>query len=562
MRKLLLLSLTTLLTHKINAQCFPVINNETVSVSQSTLCSGKTTTITIGASLPGVKYSLRDDATNTVIAGPMNGTGAALSFNTGTLTATKTFNIYAETQPGGNIALEFDGSNDYIYTNTYSSATNSLTLEAWIFPSATVYKRIISNYSGTSAVGQFGFDTSNPTNNGRGLRFFVIGGPSVTHSVTVANVLTLNTWNHVASTFDNGVMKLYVNGLAVATSTAPFTSIPSNPNEITIGEDPSIVVSEYFNGKMDDIRIWNTARTAAEISTNMTNCLVGNESGLKNYFKFFENSGTSIIDVVTNTVGSMVGMSASTAWTSGNVNCGTATCNFEMTNLITVTVSPSPTIIVNSGGICPGKSFTITPSGANTYTIQGGSAVKTPTANASYTVVGTSSVGCVSSTFATSSVTINPLPTINASTTHTSICVGETANLTASGASTYAWNPGGSGTMISVSPTVTTTYTVTGTDANGCENNAVVTQSVNLCAGINQLTNSANIISVFPNPSSTKLTVKTDEDIQIIYIYNSLGALVQTEKTKTFPVEQLPSGLYILKVKTEKGIGTIRFIKE
>ncbi|MES2763173.1 MAG: LamG-like jellyroll fold domain-containing protein [Bacteroidota bacterium] len=562
MRKLLLISLITILTNKINAQCFPVINNETVSVSQSTLCSGKTATITIGASLPGVKYSLRDDATNTVIAGPINGTGAALSFNTGTLTATKTFNVYAETQPGGNIALEFDGSNDYIYTNTYSSATNSLTLEAWIFPSATTYKRIISNYSGTSAVGQFGFDTSNPTNNGRGLRFFVIGGASVTHSVTVANVLTLNTWNHVASTFDNGVMKLYVNGLAVATSTAPFTSIPSNPNEITIGEDPSIVVSEYFNGKMDDIRIWNTTRTAAEISTNMTNCLVGNESGLKNYFKFFENSGTSIIDVVTNTIGSMVGMSASTAWTSGNVNCGTATCNFEMTNLITVTVSPSPTITVNSGGICPGKSFTITPSGANTYTIQGGSAIKTPTANASYTVVGTSSVGCVSSTFATSSVTINSLPTINANTTHTSICVGETANLSANGASTYTWNPGGSGITISVSPTVTTTYTVTGTDINGCQNNAVVTQSVNLCAGINQLTNSANTISVFPNPSSTKLTVKTDEEIQTISIYNSLGALVQTEKTKTFFVEQLPYGLYILKVKTEKGTGTIRFIKE
>ncbi len=562
MKKLLLLSLTTLLTRNANAQCFPVINNETVSVSQSTLCSGKTATVTIGASLPGIKYSLRDDATNAVITGPTNGTGAALPFNTGVLTASKTFNVYAETQPGANIALDFDGSNDMIYTNTYSSATNSLTLEAWIYPRATVYKRIISNFDGTPNPGEFAFDTNNPNNNGRGLRFYVVGPASATHSVTVANVLTLNTWNHVASTFDNGVMKLYVNGIAVATSTASFTSIPSSANEITIGEDPLIVVQEYFNGMMDDIRIWNTARTVSEISGNMNNCLIGNEIGLKNYFKLFENNGTKILDIVTNSVGTMSGMTASTAWTTGNIDCGTTTCNFEMTNLITVNVAPSPTITVNSGGICPGNSFTITPSGANTYTIQGGSTVKTPTANTSYTVVGTSLAGCVSSTFATSSVTINSLPTINPTTSHTSICVGETATLTANGASTYTWNPGGIGTTISVSPTITTTYTVIGTDANGCQNNSVLTQSVNLCAGINNLTNSNNSIILFPNPSSSNVTIQTNYEIKNISIFNTLGALVQTETSSSFSVEKLPIGIYMILIQTANGKSTKRFIKE
>ena len=46
------------------------------------------------------------------------------------------------------------------------------------------------------------------------------------------------------------------------------------------------LISEYFNGKMDDIRIWTTTRTQAQIAGNMNNCLIGNESGLKNYFKF------------------------------------------------------------------------------------------------------------------------------------------------------------------------------------------------------------------------------------------------------------------------------------
>lgn len=562
MKKLLLLSVVTLFTNKINAQCLPAINNETISVSQSTICSGKTATVTTSSSLPGVKYYLRDDATNTVVAGPTNGTGAALSFNTGTLTSSTTFNVYAETQPGGNVALDFDGSNDVIYTNTYSSATNSLTLEAWIYPRATTYRRIISNHDGTPNPGEFVFDTNNPTNNGRGLRFYVVGPANATHSVTVANVLTLNTWNHVASTFDNGVMKIYVNGIAVANSTASFTNIPSSSNEITIGEDPLIVVQEYFNGMMDDIRIWNTARTASEISGNMNNCLIGNESGLKNYFKLFENYGTKILDIVTNSIGTMSGMTASTAWTTGNLNCGTTICNFEMTNLKTVTVSPSPTITVNSGSICSGKSFTITPSGANTYTIQGGSAVKTPTANASYTVVGTSLEGCQSSTFATSSVTVNALPTIVATTTHTLLCAGSTASLTANGASTYTWNPGGTGTTIAVTPSVTTTYTVTGTNANGCENNTTVTQNVSPCTGIENLTTNNNAMTLFPNPSSSNITIQTVEEIKAVYIFNILGDLVRTENTHTFSVEQLSSGIYMIHVKTEKGVNTLRFIRE
>lgn len=422
MKKLLLFTSITLLTHQINAQCLPAINNVTLSTSQNTICSGQAATISIGASLPGVQYYLRDNATNAVVAGPINGNGGPLSFSTGTLSTTKTFHVYGETLPGGNVALDFDGSNDLIYTDTYSSATSSLTLEAWIYPRATNYRRIISNYKGTTFGGQFSLDTYNATNNGRGLRFFVIGSTSATHSVTVANVLTLNTWNHVASTFDNGVMKIFVNGIAVATSTAPFTSIPSNVNEITIGEDPTIVVSEYFNGMMDDVRIWTTARTASEISTNMNNCLIGNETGLKNYFKFFENSGTKILDIVTNSVGTMSGGMTATAWTTGNVNCSTATCNLTMTDLKTITVSA--------------------------------------------------------------------------------------------------------------------------------------------CTGLSELSSVKQEIIVYPNPAFSTLTIKTEETIETVTVYNLLGAVVLEEKNNSFSVEQLPSGVYTLKIKTANGIGTTRFVKE
>jgi hypothetical protein len=418
MKKLLLICSITLLTHQINAQCLPAINNSSLTSLQNTVCVGQSATISIGASLPGVQYYLRDNATNTVVTGPLNGTGSPLSFNTGALSTTQTFHVYGQTLPGGNVALDFDGSNDEIYTNTYSSATSSLTIEAWIYPRATNYRRIISNYKGTSFGGQFAFDTYNATNNGRGLRFFAISATSVTHSVTIANVLTLNTWNHVAGTFDNGVMKLYVNGTAVATSTAPFTSLPANINEVTIGEDPSIVVSEFFNGMMDDVRIWTTARTASEISTNMNNCLVGNEAGLKNYWKLFENSGTGVLDIVTNTAGFMTGAT----WTSGNVNCGTSTCNLIMTNLKTITVSA--------------------------------------------------------------------------------------------------------------------------------------------CTGLAELSSTNAEVIVYPNPTNSTLTIKTEETIETATVYNLLGSVVLEETNKSFSVEQLPAGVYTLQIKTANGIGTVRFVKE
>lgn len=85
---------------------------------------------------------------------------------------------------------------------------------------------------------------------------------------------------------------------------------------------------------------------------------------------------------------------------------GTSSNACQATVFSTVNVNPLPVISVNSGSICSGNSFTITPGGAATYTIQGGNAVVSPTANATYTVMGTSSLGCVSASAAVSSVTV------------------------------------------------------------------------------------------------------------------------------------------------------------
>jgi gliding motility-associated-like protein len=144
---------------------------------------------------------------------------------------------------------------------------------------------------------------------------------------------------------------------------------------------------------------------------------------------------------------------------------------------ITVTVSPTPVVTVNSPVICPGQSATLTGNGAASYVWSTGVTVNpitvSPTVTTSYTVTGTSN-GCSGTAIGT--VTVNPGPAISVNSP--TICAGQSATLTASGATTYLWSTGSSANAITVSPAVTTSYTVTGT-TSGCSGSTVATVTVN-----------------------------------------------------------------------------------
>jgi len=142
-----------------------------------------------------------------------------------------------------------------------------------------------------------------------------------------------------------------------------------------------------------------------------------------------------------------------------------------------VTVNATPTIIVNSPTICSGQTATLTASGATSYTWNTGAIASSisvmPSSTTVYTVTGKTS-GCSSSK--TTMVTVNPTPTISVNSA--TICSGQSAVLTASGASSYTWNTGASGSSISVSPSSTSTYTVTGISGS-CSSSKTTTVTVN-----------------------------------------------------------------------------------
>ena len=166
--------------------------------------------------------------------------------------------------------------------------------------------------------------------------------------------------------------------------------------------------------------------------------------------------------------------------------------------VVPVTVNPLPNVTTSDETICLGGSIDITASGAATYvwspatnlnTTIGATVTSTPTADISYTVTGTDANGCVNT--AVSNVTVLGNAPINAGL-DVVICVGESTTLTATGGVTYTWDNGlGAGNNFVVSPVVTTTYIVNGTDASGCTGVDQMVVTVNplpvVSAGVDQV---------------------------------------------------------------------------
>lgn len=152
-------------------------------------------------------------------------------------------------------------------------------------------------------------------------------------------------------------------------------------------------------------------------------------------------------------------------------------------NSVTITEGPDTTI-------CGGNSATLSVSGAATYVWSPSSSlsnpaisnpVATPTGTTTYTVIGMASTGCADTAFVT--VNVNPLPVVNTGSA-LSVCIGSSANLSATGANAYVWTPASSLNNQYIpnpiaTPTVTTIYTVVGTDLNGCSSLATALVTVN-----------------------------------------------------------------------------------
>jgi hypothetical protein len=222
----------------------------------------------------------------------------------------------------------------------------------------------------------------------------------------------------------------------------------------------------------------------------------------------------------------------------GAINGPTAVCNGTSAINYSINVSGAGSYVWNLPGGWTGTSAT-------------NSIAATPGTSGIFTVNALNS--CGASTAQTLSVSVNPLPVVTASTSTVQLCIGNSATLSAGGANTYSWNPGGIGSIIVISPTVNTTYTVTGTDNNACKNNTVITQAVINCsvAGIHAYSNSVVAASFFPNPTKNTITITGISFGEEIIVYNCFGQIVVKQYSDNINIVDLSmqiNGIYFVRI--------------
>ncbi|HSH03780.1 MAG TPA: LamG domain-containing protein [Anaerolineae bacterium] len=204
-------------------------------------------------------------------------------------------------------ALDFDGINDYIAVpGTFGGpGWSAVTIEAWVRPRSTAPIKAIVSATGASFV-HFQLPGD----------IVMYGGSGVVNLGSFS--MPTNEWHHLAVVFSSGDSRLYLDGVEIASSTATITTINATTNlRISSGFGGG----RFFNGQIDEVRIWNTARTEADIITTMYTELTGNESGLVTYYRAEDGQGNNNSNIMTATDlaggdnnGTLMNMDGSADW--------------------------------------------------------------------------------------------------------------------------------------------------------------------------------------------------------------------------------------------------------
>lgn len=208
-------------------------------------------------------------------------------------------------------ALNFDGTNDYIQT-TYPGILGNAprTVEAWIkLPTTTSGENLVTTWgSDNVSGGRFTVRLNNVSGLYK-LRIENKGG-GINGNITLSD----GNWHHIAVTYDNSLStnkyKLYVDGnLDVQGDISTTTNTVALTNMI-IGRRINSSFGGFFNGSIDEVRVWDKALTLAEIQANKNYEFCTPPTNLKAYFKLNEgtvNSNNSTITSITSAVGSYSG---------------------------------------------------------------------------------------------------------------------------------------------------------------------------------------------------------------------------------------------------------------
>ena len=229
-----------------------------------------------------------------------------------------------------NYCLSLNGTNNYVTIGTPLSTNSSYTKEAWVYQTTSSGARnIISSVSTPFWI------------NGGILSAGQAGSYS---AVTDPGSFPLNVWVHVAVTYDAATttMKLYRDGVLISTNNA--VSSYSSENTFIGSHQGS---SSFFQGNIDEVRIWNTALTQAQLKQNMYKGPANNASGLVAYYKCDDGSGSTLTSSCTNTSGLNGSLQNSPTWIASPVQFAINAISFDGTNDV-VTIPDDNTLDITT----------------------------------------------------------------------------------------------------------------------------------------------------------------------------------------------------------------------
>jgi hypothetical protein len=303
-----------------------------------------------------------------------------------------------------------------------------------------------------------------------------------TGSIITVNPTTATTYT-VTGTDANGCENTA--SISISVNPLPTIQIIADDNSICDGASTTLTATGGVS------YVWSTTQTGSIITVNPTTATTYTVTGTD--ANGCENTATVAISVYpkyefidndTICQGDVYSWHGNTYSVAGTYYDSLQTINgCDSVYVLHLTVNPLPNITAsaNPSIVCSGSPATLTAGGGVSYewstTQTGGIITVNPTSTTTYTVTGTDANGCENT--ASVSISVNPLPTVSASATPSDLCIGASTTISASGAITYEWDNGETTESFTVAPDETTTYIVTGTDANGCENTAEITVIVN-----------------------------------------------------------------------------------
>ncbi len=439
-------------------------------------------------------------------------------------------------------SLNFDGTDDKVDCGNNSSVQitgTTITIEAWIYPTGwktNVWEGNIINKENNNP--DYGYMLR--CGDGGKLNFN-LGNNAWNELTTSSGTLTLNTWQHVAGSYDGNMMRLYVNGVAVD-SISTSISISSTLQNLTIGNWSSSF-DRAFIGSIDEVRVWSSVRSKAEINNTMNTEFCVIPANLVAYYKLNEGVASGNNSGVTTAVDF-----------SGNNNNGTLS-SFALTGSTSNWVNGVVATMVISQG-------TDTRTECNPYTWIDGNVYTTSNNTAAFNIVGGAANGCDS--LVTLDLTII---TVDTGTTTSGI----TISCNATGA-TYQWldcdNAMGilSGeTNQSFSAASNGNYAVEVTE-NGCvDTSACVAVTV-----IGVIENSLEEqFVVYPNPTQGNIAIEFDnvQEYLIVSLLTVTGQLLETKTyTNSSKIEleiKDTAGIYFIDISDNNDARSIiRIVKE